>query len=306
MKKKFLPFGIAIGVLLSAAHAQDIDWFPSIYGAGDRLGAANNLSQSGALRALKGVHTGKVYSLAIPTGPQSPLLGARGYNVEISTVGPLGPNQVTGHDEKVTTSMGIGTQVDGLGHVGVNHRYYNGLTEDEINTPAGFKRLELSNLPPIVTRGILLDMAKVMGKQLQAGDTFNSPEIKAALHASGLRLRRGDVVLFYTGWMQMMYSDKAKYVAGGPGLGDDGAEWLAGQGVVAIGTDTMSIDAYPSSSPKIGSVHQILLAKHGVYALECVNTAVLAKDGVTDFLFVLGAPRFEGTTQLVINPLAIR
>jgi kynurenine formamidase len=306
MMSKLLALLLATGLICEAASAQQGAWFPSRFGAQDRLGAARNLSQAGALRALKSVRTGKVYSLAIVTGPHSPLLGDRAYSAEISTVGPLGPNQATGHDEKVITSMGIGTQIDGLGHVGIAHRYYNGLTEEEINTPEGFKKLDLSNLPPFVTRGIMLNMTKVMGRPIRAGDTYSSRDIKAALRAAGLHLRSGDVVLFYSGWMRMITSDKAKYAAEGPGLSEEGAEWLAKQGIVAVGTDAMSIDATPRASGKAGPAHQILLAKNGVYVLECVNTQALVEDGVTDFLFILAAPRFEGTTQLVVTPLAIR
>jgi hypothetical protein len=53
-------------------------------------------------------------------------------------------------------------------------------------------------------------------------------------------------------------------------------------------------------------VHQILLAKNGVYILENMDTAALAADGATEFLFVLGQPRFQGAVQAVINPIAIR
>jgi hypothetical protein len=53
-------------------------------------------------------------------------------------------------------------------------------------------------------------------------------------------------------------------------------------------------------------VHQTLLAKKGVHILENINTAPLVADGVKEFLFVLGAPKFVGTVQVVVNPIAIR
>ncbi len=312
--------GLAKGVVLSilgstslwtAAGAQEA-WHPSRYGAADTLGAANNLSADSARRAAGLVKTGKVYSLAVPTGPDTPAFGDRSYRVEIlpppgTDTKPDGSARPTGHDEKVTTSMGIGTQMDGLGHLGVDHRYYNGLTGAELNTPEGFKKLDLSNVPPIVTRGVVIDMAKHFGKpMLGAGQAFNRREIEAAMKAQGITIGKGDVVLFHTGWMKMLERDKARFAREEPGLGEDGARWLADQGVTAIGADTIALEALPGEDPKKPwIVHQTLLAKKGVYILEGINTAPLIADGVREFMFVLGQPRFVGTVQVVVNPIAI-
>lgn len=266
------------------------------------------------MRAAAGLVTqGKVYSLAVPTGPDTPAYGARSYSVEIipnppGDSRPDGSQRVTSHDERVVTSMGIGTQIDGLGHLGVDHHYYNGLTGAELRGPQGFRKLDLSNLPPIVTRGVVIDMARHLGKpMLQVGDVFNRKEIEAALRQQGLRLRKGDVVLFHTGWMKMADTDKRLFATSEPGLGEDGAQYLADLGVVAVGSDTIALEALPSVDPnRRFIVHQTLLAKNGVYILESINTAPLVADGVKEFLFVLGQPRFVGTVQMVINPIAIR
>ena len=221
---------------------------------------------------------------------------------------PIGDNKVTAHDEKVTTSMGIGTQMDGFGHLGIDHRYYNGRTGAELNTPQGFKTLELSNVPPIVTRGVLIDMARHFGKPMTPGQKFNRPEIEAAMRAQKVTIGKGDVVLFHTGWMAAkMAGDRVAFAAGEPGLGEAGATWLAAQGVVAIGADTIALEAIPfESENRPWIVHQTLLAKNGVHILENVNVGPLAADGVSEFLFVLGQPRFVGTVQVVVNPIAIR
>jgi kynurenine formamidase len=299
-------------VLVGAAIAQE-RWYPSRYGPADTLGAVNNLSPDGVRRAASLVRQGKVYSLAIPTGPDSPAYDNRRYVVEISPPpgGDTTPNRtgrVTSHDERVTTSMGIGTQLDGLGHLGIDHHYYNGLTGAELNTPQGFKKLDLANMPPIVTRGVVIDMAKHLGvPMLRAGQVFNRSEIEAAAKAQKITIRKGDVVLFHTGWMKTMDTDKALYNQSEPGLGEGGAVWLADLGVVAIGADTIALEPLPPVDPaRIFIVHQTLLAKKGVHILENINTAPLVADGVKEFLFVLGQPRFVGTVQVVVNPIAIR
>ncbi|MBL8770893.1 MAG: cyclase family protein [Phenylobacterium sp.] len=295
-----------------AAQAQDA-WHPSPYGKDDLRGAVNNLSAEGVKRAAALVRTGKVYALGVPTGPDSPAYGDRKYSAEIIQTPPpgqppIGPNKVTAHDEKVTTSMGIGTQMDGFGHLGIDNRYYNGLKGEDLRTPKGFSRLDLADVPPIVTRGVLIDMTRHFGKpMLDGGQVITRADVQAALKAQKLTIGKGDVVLFHTGWMKVMETDKARFLATEPGIGEEAAVWLADQGVVAIGADTVALEHIPFADPdRQWVVHQTLLAKKGVHVLENINTAPLAADGVGEFLFVLGQPRFVGTVQVVINPIAIR
>src|SRR5690606_3845494 len=129
---------------------------------------------------------------------------------------------------------------------------------------------------------------------------------EAAAKAQGIKIRKGDVVLFHTGWLSMAETDRDLIRSREPGLGEDGAIYLAGLGVVAVGADTVALEALPSPPGKTFIVHQTLLAKNGVHILETINTHDLAKDGAKEFLFVLGAPRIQGTVQMVINPVAIR
>lgn len=284
-------------------------WWDSPWGEADRLGNVNNLSAEGVKKAAGLIRTGKVYALGIPTAPESAAYGTRKYQVE-RTPGPNadftsnGSQRVTSFDEKITSSMGIGTQIDGFGHLGVDHHYYNGVTGKEVATS---RALQTADIPPIVTRGVLIDMTKHYGKpMLEVGDTYNRAEIEAAMKAQGVSIGKGDVVLFHTGWMAgKMASDKDTYRSKEPGLGEDGAIFLADLGVVAIGSDTVALEALPSPPGKTFIVHQTLLAKRGVHVLETIDTNQLAADGVKEFLFVLGIPRFVGTVQMVINPVAI-
>jgi kynurenine formamidase len=314
----FIVKRLALAMLLSAcsesAIAQEAaphsePWWNSPWGEADRLGNVNTLSAEGVKLAAGLVKTGKVYALAVPTAPESAGYGARSYSVE-RMPGPganftsNGSQRVTAFDEKVTSSMGVGTQIDGLGHLGVDHHYYNGVTGKEIATS---RALQTADIPPIVTRGVLIDMTRHYGKpMLDVGDTYNRAEIEAAMKAQGISIRKGDVVIFHTGWMAgKMASDKDLYRSKEPGLGEDGALFLPGLGVVAVGSDTVALEALPSPPGKTFIVHQTLLAKSGVHVLETLDTNQLAADGVKEFLFVLGIPRMVGTVQMVINPVAI-
>lgn len=285
-------------------------WWNSRYGEADTLGAVNNLSAKGVKDAAKLIKTGKTYALGVPTSPEGAAYGSRVYQVE-RTPGPganftpNGTQRVTAFDEKITTSMGIGTQIDGLGHLGVDHHYYNGITGKEVATS---RVLQPADIPPIVTRGVLLDMTKHYKKaSLEVGDMYNKAEIMAAAKAQKVSIGKGDVVLFHTGWMAAkMASDKDTYRRTEPGLGEEGAQYLADLGVVAVGSDTIALEALPSPPGKTFIVHQTLLAKNGVHVLETINTNDLAADSVSEFMFVLGIPKLVGTVQMVINPVAIR
>ncbi len=121
-----------------------------------------------------------------------------------------------------------------------------------------------------------------------------------------MEIRQGDVVLFHTGWVSLIGKDDKRYNSGEPGLGVDGAKYLVGKGVVAVGADSWGLEVVPFETPNVFEVHQILLPMNGTYILENMNTAQLAADRAYEFMFVLGQPRFKGAVQSMINPVAIR
>lgn len=308
----FMAIAFTTLALLSSTTRAEEAWFPSKYGADDTLGAINNLSAAKVLEAAKLIKTGKAYPLGVETGPTSPAYPPRSYSMTVLQLDdgmgtPLGSNKATGNDDLMNLWMGIGSQIDGLGHMGINHVYYNGNKASDFVTPKGLTKLSTDKLPPIVTRGILLDMTKLLGAEvLPEGTAINSKEIKAAALAAGVEITKGDVVLLHTGWLTTMDQDPARFMAGQPGLGLEGARYLAGLGVVAVGADNWALEVLPSEDPNQAfPVHPELLAKNGVYILENMDTRALAADGVSEFLFVLGQPRFVGAVQAVINPVAI-
>ena len=142
---------------------------------------------------------------------------------------------------------------------------------------------------------------------LNAGQVFNEDEIQAAAKAQGIEIREGDIVLFHTGWTDAkLEADPKAWVSGEPGLGESGAHWLASKNVMAVGADTWGVEPVPPEKkgrPFFG--HVILLKQNGIYLLETMNTGPLVKEGVKEFMFVLGQARIRGTVQMIINPVAI-
>ena len=125
---------------------------------------------------------------------------------------------------------------------------------------------------------------------------MNRADIEAAVAKQRTPIRKGDVVLLHTGWLASLAdTDKKAYLEKEPGLGKDGARYLASLGVVAVGADNWAVEPIPSEDPEEAfPVHQILLARNGIYILENMNVGPLAADKGYEFLFVLGQPKFAG------------
>ena len=156
------------------------------------------------------------------------------------------PSKTTYNDDIIEGWVGVGSQIDGLGHIGVEHVYYNGNKLLDFADPTGLKKLGVEKIPPMVTRGVLLDMAAHFGTDVvKEGTAFNVKEIEEVAKKQGVEIRQGDVVLFHTGWASLIGKDDKRFNSGEPGLGVEGAKYLTGKGVVAIGADTWGLEVIP-------------------------------------------------------------
>jgi len=305
----------AIAAMLAFATAAVAaeDCKPSKWGADDEIGAANLVTPERTKAALALVKQGKSHPLGIVIDSTTPAFPPRSLSLQV-----VQPNQQGGarlfaydasyNDDVIQTWIGIGPQIDGLGHLGQRGVYYNCNNEKDFAAITGLKKLGVHNIPPLVGRAVLINMAKYFKTDvMKAGQYFNEKEIQEAATQQGVEIREADIVLFHTGWTDgMLKSDPKTWVSGEPGLGEGGAAWLAGKNVMAVGADTWGVEPVPPE--KAGRpffAHVILLKEHGIYILETMNTGPLAAEGVTEFMFVLGQARIKGTVQMIINPVAL-
>lgn len=320
-----LAFGVVAACSGPLAAA---DWYPSQWGKDDTLGAVNLITDESVAAAARLVKSGKRYALGMEVSRDTPAFGSRTVETFVISNGaifhnagePIGAGKVTGNDDWALVFFGVGTQIDGLGHVGIDHTYYNGNDIRDFFHQSGLKKFSTSDIPPIVARGVVIDAVgyfkdtapdKLMTvdgiDMLKAEVAINEAEIKGALARQGVALARGDVVLIHTGFMALSRIDAPRYMASQPGLGKAGALYLAGFEPVAVGGDTFSLEIQPGEVEDVYlPVHQELLAKRGVYIFENVVTEALVADQAWEFMFVLGQARLKGTVQMIINPIAIR
>ena len=283
-------------------------WYPSRYGAGDQAGALNELTPGHVARAAGLVRTGQVFDLAHVLDSAVPAFPGREFQQRLAPPeGGVGRNQVGWVLEQVTAPSQIGTHMDGLNHLRIGDRCYNGFRLDDIAREWGTDRLGIETLPQVVTRGLLLDIAAVRGvERLAAGEVITPNDAEKALAANGLSVGAGDAVLFHTGWGTQWGSDNDAYAAGEPGPGRALGAWLAEHRVALTGCDTWSFGPVPPEDPEEPFVvPQILNAHHGVVVLENLRLAELAAAGVGEFLLVVSHAKLRGATGAWVAPLAV-
>lgn len=200
----------------------------------------------------------------------------------------------------------MGTHIDALNHFGLNGKIWNGYDAKEHLGDRGWKKAGVEKLPPIIARGVLIDLAAgTAGGMLPPGYKVRREDLQAALARQKLTLQSGDVVLLRTGRMKA-YGDAAAYMDNPPGLGLDGARFLVEQGAMSIGADNLSLESFPSEvDHDYVPVHTYLLAQSGVTILELVILEELAKDRVYEFAFITSPLRLRGADASPVRPIAL-
>ncbi len=301
---------VLLSTLVGIAQGEQADWYPSKWGAGDQRGAANLMTPEKALRAAELMTAGQVYQLGRAYEPSMPLFGTRHYSLRILQAGgPLGSNDVTWHEESFSGEIGqVGTQFDGLGHVGIGDLYYNGHDRHEFAKPDGLTALGVERAGAFVTRGVLIDVAGYRNTTQLPDDYEITPrDLVGALDAQNTAIEPGDVVLLHTGWGALWNVENARYAGSEPGLGVAAGELLVDRDVVLVGADTWAVEVVPNPDASLAfPVHQLFLAKHGVYILENIVTEELARDEAYEFAFIFAPLKLAGGTGSPGSPLAIR
>ena len=189
-------------------------WWPHpIWGRDDQAGASNWITPEKILEAISLVKTGKVYELGHVYERGMPLLGQRTFAMFLV---PGTPSQTSGmlfNAEFLSTEIGqVGTQLDGLGHVGkrvtladgsTEDVFYNGVTADEMQSRYGLRKLGIENIKPYITRGILIDVAGSKGLDILPNNyTVTLLDVRESLEKQGLtedQIKPGDALIFHYG-----------------------------------------------------------------------------------------------------------
>ena len=292
---------------------------PARWGADDRIGNGNLLTAERRLEALKEVRTGELFELGHIIESGAPRIEPN-QTPFVMTIGPRADNVIRRRREsgavndagttleRIEMTTHVGTHIDALGHASKGDKLYNGLDVAETLDDFGLRELGIENVPPMVTRGVLLDVSGLDGSDaLDVGRVITPDDLSRAEERADVEVSEGDVVCIHTGWGKWFMVDNARYVSGEPGIDVPGAQWLTSRGVVAIAADNMAVEVVPNPRhPELVlPVHQHTLTEAGVYLVENLRTETLAARGLYRFCFVLLATRFRGATGCPVRPVAM-
>lgn len=293
---------------------QSDQWWPSRYGADDRLGSGNELTPERTLAALRLPQEGRVIELTRVVDAEMPVYESRFWKQLLlaheSLEGLRGEESESdfgAFEEVVSQSYQIGCHVDALGHVTIDGRFYNGIHYRDNFAATGMRDLGIERARPWVTRGVCLDITKVVAEeQLVAGFVIEALHLAAACERQGVRVGVGDAVVVHTGWGRLWGRSDGSYSEGEPGVGWAAAHWLTERRVSLVGADNWGFEPVPFENRRRPFVvHQHLIAESGTHILENVDTNELAESGRSEFLFVLAPLKTRGSTASMASPLAI-
>ncbi len=254
--------------------------------------------------------TAKVYDLEQPRRMHSPTFPTH-WPGHILT---LHRRHEPGLEEPRTSASGMivttehaGTHIDALCHQAEDLRMHGGVeVTPEVQTSAGFTELGVDRIPPIVKRGVLLDVAGANGRELPPEYRVTDDDLRRASSRQEVPVAPGSVVLVRTGYGA--YWENPEHYLKAPGVDRRGSEWLAERDVFAVGIDNVAWDIPGVFDPTVRSTlpgHVILLVRAGIYIIENVYLESLAADRVNEFLFVCLPLKFQGGTGSPVRPISV-
>jgi kynurenine formamidase len=212
------------------------------------------------------------------------------------------PEPRTGASGIIVTPEHSGTHIDALAHQAENLKLHGGVDVDEVQTSAGFKKLAIDSMPPLIARGVLLDVAA--DRRLDPGYAITPEDLESAIRAE---VRAGDVVLVRTGY-GALWSKPQEYL-GAAGVSADGSRWLIDRKVRAVGADNMAFDLMSDQrDPELKATlpgHILFLVRAGIPIIENLNLEELAAAKVYEFVFVCLPLKMRGATGSPVRPVAI-
>ena len=269
------------------------------------------------------IKTGQVYSLGVDfeEGMLTPGAAMKSYSIaphlrhsDPSTIDPAAAAA-----ETIRMSIHVGTHIDALCHIAEKRDeqgnpdpdgrayLYDGpgklIPAGECVSSAGQRHLSVEQMPPIVTRGVLLDIAAYKGvDMLPPAYPIDADDIAGAIAKQGAIMRENTAVLVRTGTIQLLRDGNPTYRDAQAGLNEGAARYLLERGMNLVGADNMAVEAMP---PHDHSVHRLLLVHSGVTHVENLNLDELAAAQCYEFLLIIAPLKLTGATGSWVNPLAI-
>jgi len=313
---------LLLALMTMSVHAEVRDVGVSPWGPTDEIGRLNLITAESRANVLSRVDGSAAYDLSVEYFIGMPSWQAAGdprYQIWMTHTpqgtivdDPMGVgeelnNHVSYTGAAVSMYTHMGTHIDALNHFGLNGKIWNGFSAHQHLGDRGWNVAGAEKTPPIIARGVLIDVAAAKGlDMLSDGYRITREDLIEALDKQGVDIQEGDVTLIRTGRMKV-YEDAAAYMANPPGLGMAAARFLVEEkGAMIVGADNLSFEAFPSElEDDYVPLHTYLLAQQGAPILELVYLEELSQDAIYEFAFIGGSLKLRGSDAAPIRPIAI-
>lgn len=312
-----------------ALIAQVTNW--GRWGHADERGTVNLVDDAARRRGAASVRTGRAFSLGLPLSEQDGIIPSFFAPVrvnptvtvtEVLTLLGQDPDGPLASEDMMSLSLQCATHWDALAHISHRGRLYNGFDAAEV-TDRGARRCGIDKIGPLVSRGLLLDVARARGVDRLPGGTGVTPaDLDAACRLAGAEPLPGDVVLVRTGHLAELAVDGAEalprsdrqrmaYAMPSPGLTMACAAWFHEAGVAAVASDTLALEVLPGEDEAVFlPVHVLHLVYMGLTQGQNWMLDPLAADCAEDgaYTFLLDATPLPVAAGLgsPLNPVAVK
>ncbi len=293
----------------------------SPFGADDEIGMLNLMDAESRKAIIDRADASKIFDLSIDNFVGMPGwfgAGDQTYQIwmthtpggeevdDVMNVGKKGNELVAYSGDAISMYTHTGTHIDALNHFGYHGEIFNNFKVSENLGSRVWKKAGAEKHPPIVSRGIMLDIAAMHGvDMLPPAYAIGAKDLSDCLKHQKTELRPGDVVLVRTGRIRN-WPDKPSYLTDPPGLNREGAEYLAKGGAIMIGADNHCLEQAPSADPENWQVvHTYLLCEAGVPILEIAYLEEMAEDKLFEFAFMGACIKLRGATGAPMRPIVM-
>ncbi len=289
---------------MSHKQASDVsNW--GRWGASDQQGTFNLISSESIKAAARLVRTGKTYSLSVPLERDGAQWPPREKISRTTVISEKHEGRRSSGD-RLEMHSHSGTHIDALCHIWYGDRLYNGFDATEHVTEVGVTRNAIDNVPFLIGRGLLLDVARWKEvEHLAAGEAVTAEDLDECATSQRVEIRSGDMLLIRTGWLRVMAKDRALFDSGEPGIDDSVLPWLKEHDVLAVGSDNYAVEVLSEVPPEDLPVHRVGIRDLGLYLMENLDLEGLANDRAYQSLLIVAPLQLTGGAGSPVNPIAI-
>jgi kynurenine formamidase len=284
------------------------------WGKDDQMGAVNLITPAKRKQAVSLVKEGASFSMARNAEMEKAVDNPTPVVRKILRVGADAPATGIGNtaDSFFIAYHGYAhTHMDTFCHFLWNGKMYNGYPKEVVLETGATKNSIINFKNGIMTRGVLMDMARYKGVDyLEPGTAIFPEDLEAWEKKARVKIGAGDVILVRTGrW--------ARRDAKGPwsvsevglaGLHVSCAKWMHARDVAILGGDDAQ-DVLPSRVEGVSQpVHTLALVAMGMPIFDNLDLELIGREADRrkrwEFLVTAAPAAVPGATGSVLNPIA--